>query len=142
MKGYLKVPKCLALESTCAAVQRSVSAASLHFHRDMSWQALLQYAVFPAVVTVLVNPLDAYMARVFQGQKTVVAPLMRPIERLLYKLARVNPQEEMDWKQYAYCFVLFGFASTLVLYLILRVQQFLPWFYRAYMTTPMPRTWP
>lgn len=103
----------------------------------MASQSWLQFCVFLLVVTLLVRPLGAYMARVFEGEKTFLDPLMRPVETLLYRLARVNPSNEMDWKQYASCFVLFGLVGTLVLYFILRLQRFLPWFYPVYITTPM-----
>jgi K+-transporting ATPase ATPase A chain len=103
----------------------------------MSWQAILQYAAFFAVVTALVKHVGAYMTRDFQGEKTILDSVMRPLERLLYRLTRVVTGVEMDWKQYASCFVLFACAGTLLLYLILRLQRVLPWFYGAYMTTPM-----
>ncbi len=103
----------------------------------MSAQMWLQFGVFLLIVTVLVRPVGAYMARVFQGQKTFLDPVMLPLESLLYRLARVNRAHEMDWKEYASCFVLFGFIGTLVLYSILRLQRLFPWFYGAYMTTPM-----
>jgi K+-transporting ATPase ATPase A chain len=77
------------------------------------------------------------MARVFQGQRTFLDPLLRPIERLLYQVARVDEQQEMDWKRYAVSFVLFGFCGTLLLYGILRMQRFLPWFFPAYQITPL-----
>ena len=103
----------------------------------MSSQSWLQLGAFLLLVTLLVPFLGAYMARVFQGQKTFLDPVMRPLERLLYRITWVDPDEEMDWKHYAYCFVLFGLMGTLLLYFILRAQQFLPWFYPAYVTTPM-----
>lgn len=103
----------------------------------MSWQSILQYAVFFAVVTTLVKPVGTYMAEIFQGERTILDPVMRPIERILYRLARVDPRKEMNWKEYASCFVLSRCVGTLLLYSILRLQRFLPWFYGAYMTTPM-----
>jgi K+-transporting ATPase ATPase A chain len=103
----------------------------------MSIQSLFQYGVFLLVVTMLVKPIGTYMARVFQGERTFLDPLMRPVERFLYKITWIKSQEEMDWKQYASSFVLFGFAGTLLLYGILRLQHLLPWFYPGYQNTPM-----
>jgi K+-transporting ATPase ATPase A chain len=100
-------------------------------------QALVQYGAFLLLLTLLVKPLGGYMARVFQGQRTFLDPLLRPIERLLYQVARVDEQQEMDWKRYAVSFVLFGFCGTLLLYGILRMQRFLPWFFPAYQITPL-----
>jgi K+-transporting ATPase ATPase A chain len=100
-------------------------------------QALVQYGAFLLILTLLVKPLGGYMARVFQVQRTFLDPVLRPAERLLYRLARVDEQQEMDWKQYAVSFVLFSFCGTILLYGVLRLQWFLPWFYSAYQTTPL-----
>ena len=62
---------------------------------------------------------------------------MRSLERLLYRITLVDPSVEMTGKQYATCFVFFGFFGTLLLYGILRLQQFLPWFFPQYHTTPL-----
>ncbi len=103
----------------------------------MSSSAILQYAVFLLVVTLLVKPVGRYMARVFAGDKTLLDPLLCPLERLIYRVTRVQPKQEMTWQEYAYSFVVFGMVGTLALYAILRLQRFLPWFYPTYMTTPM-----
>lgn len=103
----------------------------------MNWQAMLQYAAFFILVTVLVKPLGIYMAKVFERQRTFLDPVLNPLERCFYRFTGVNPSEEMDWKKYAYCFVLLGFAGTVVLYAVIRIQRFLPWFDGAHMTTPM-----
>lgn len=103
----------------------------------MTLQALTQYGFFLLLVTLLVKPLGGYMARVLQGQRTLLDPVLRPVERLLYRVARVDAKQEMDWKEYAVSFVLFGFCGTVLLYIILRMQRFLPWFYPAHQTTPL-----
>jgi len=93
--------------------------------------------LFVAIVTILVKPLGGYMERVFSRKRTVLDHLCLPIERLIYRITAVNPDVEMTGKEYATCFVLFGFAGTLLLYAILRMQQFLPWFFPQYQTTPL-----
>ena len=103
----------------------------------MSLSALLQYAVFLIIVTSLVRPVGRYMARVFSGERTLLDPLFCPLERLIYRLTRVNPKIEMRWQEYAGAFVVFSLTGTLLLYAILRLQRFLPWFYPAHMTSPM-----
>src|SRR5271166_1628933 len=103
----------------------------------MSSSALLQYAAFLLAVTLLVKPVGRYMARVFTGEKTLLDPLLCPVERLLYRLTGVKRQPEMGWQEYACAFVVFGMVGTLLLYTILRLQRLLSWFYTAYMTTPM-----
>jgi potassium-transporting ATPase potassium-binding subunit len=100
-------------------------------------QALIQYGFFLLLLTLLVKPVGGYMARVFQGQKTFLDPLLRPLERFLYRAARVDEHHEMGWKEYAVSFLLFGFWGMLFLYGILRIQQHLPWFYPRYQTTPL-----
>jgi len=103
----------------------------------MSSSALAQYAIFLVIVTLLVKPVGRYMARLFCGERTLLDPLLCPLERLLYRLTGVNPKAEMRWQQYAGAFVLFGMTGTLLLYAILRLQRFLPWFFPAFMTSPM-----
>jgi len=97
----------------------------------------IQCVLFVAVVTILVKPLGGYMERVFSRKRTVLDRLCLPVERLIYRMTAVDPSVEMTGKEYATCFVLFGFAGTLLLYGILRVQQFLPWFFPQYHTTPL-----
>jgi len=93
--------------------------------------------LFVAIVTILVKPLGGYMERVFSRQRTSLDRLCLPVERLIYRISAVDPNAEMTGKEYATCFVLFGFAGTLLAYGILRVQQFLPWFFPQYHTTPL-----
>jgi len=97
----------------------------------------IQYVLFVAIVTALVEPLGGYMERVFSRQHTALDHLCLPLERMLYRIAAVDPEVEITGKDYATCFVLFGFAGTLLLCAILRIQQFLPWFFPQYHTTPL-----
>jgi len=66
------------------------------------------------------------MARVFAGEKTFLDPVLRPLERLLYRLCGVDEKTEMDWKEYTVSMLLFSGVSMALLYLIERVQQWLP----------------
>lgn len=100
----------------------------------MNGSALLQYAVFLAVVALLVKPVGGHMARVFVGERTFLDPVLRPAERAIYRVTRVDALAEMKWREYAAAFVLFGLAGTLALYAILRLQHWLPWFDAAPMT--------
>jgi potassium-transporting ATPase potassium-binding subunit len=97
----------------------------------------IQYVLFVVIVTALVKPLGGYMERVFSRKRTVLDHFCLPVERLLYRITAVDPNLEMTCKEYATCFVLFGFFGTLLLYGILRLQQFLPWFFPQYHTTPL-----
>ena len=69
------------------------------------------------------------MERVFSRKRTVLDRLCVPLERLIYRLTAVDPAVEMRGKRYATCFVFFGLTGTALLYGILRLQQFLPWFF-------------
>ncbi|MGA2359702.1 MAG: potassium-transporting ATPase subunit KdpA [Terriglobales bacterium] len=103
----------------------------------MDFYSAIQYVLFMAIVTVLVKPLGGYIERVFSRQRTFLDRLCLPVERLIYRITAVDPNVEMTGKEYATCFVLFGFAGTLLLYGILRLQQLLPWFFPHYHTTPL-----
>ena len=103
----------------------------------MDFYSAIQYVLFVVIVTALVRPLGGYMERVFSKQRTVLDRFCLPAERLLYRITAVDPNLEMTGKEYATCFVLFGFFGTLLLYGILRLQQFLPWFFPQYHTTPL-----
>ena len=96
-----------------------------------------QYFLFLVIVSTLVKPLGGYLERVFSRKHTALDRLCLPVERLIYRLSGVDSSAEMTGKEYATCFVLAGLAGTLLLYGILRLQQFLPWFFPQYHTTPL-----
>jgi K+-transporting ATPase ATPase A chain len=99
--------------------------------------SVVQYLLFIIIVTLLVKPLGGYLERVFAGRRTVLDRFLLPIEKFAYRVTRVDPTFEMTFAQYATCFVLFGLFCTLLLYSILRLQRFLPWFFPAYHSTPL-----
>jgi potassium-transporting ATPase potassium-binding subunit len=103
----------------------------------MNWQNWLQDVLFFGFVIICVRPVGLYLSRVFNGEKTLLDPLLRPVERLVYRAAGIDPQSEMDWKKYTLTFILFGLLGTLLLAGILLLQRWLPWFYAAYQITPM-----
>jgi potassium-transporting ATPase potassium-binding subunit len=94
-----------------------------------------QYLLFLIIVTALVKPLGGYVERVFARRPTIVDRVCLPVERIVYRITFVDPDREMTGKEYAICFVLFGFVGTFLLYCLLRTQQFLPWFFPQYQTT-------
>jgi K+-transporting ATPase ATPase A chain len=103
----------------------------------MTWPRILQYALFLLVVTLLVKPVGGYLARVSAGERTLLDPVLRPVERAIYRLCGADPAQEMDWKRYAAAFVRFGAFGTIALYAILRLQQHLPWYVTVNPSTPM-----
>jgi K+-transporting ATPase ATPase A chain len=86
----------------------------------------LQLALFVAVVVALTRPLGAYMARVFRNERVFLTPILGGAERLTYRVLRVNPLEDQDWKVYARNLIAFSLFSWLALYLILRTQGIHP----------------
>src|SRR3954468_14263741 len=93
----------------------------------MTTNGLLQIAFYFVVLIALAKPLGAYMARVYEGQRLFgLDRVLGPVERLIYRLCGVRPEEEMDWKGYAFALLLFSVVSLIVLYLQQRVQQWLP----------------
>jgi K+-transporting ATPase ATPase A chain len=88
----------------------------------MTVQGWLQIAVFFAVLTALTPVIGGYMARVFAGERVLLTPVLGPVERLLYRVMRTDPEREQDWKGYARTVIVFSLVSWLALYLILRTQ--------------------
>ncbi len=86
----------------------------------------LQAAFVFALVCVCVKPLGAYMARVFSGKRVFLSPVFAPIESGLYRICRIDAAREMGWKTYAFAVVAFSLVSFIYLYVLLRVQAFLP----------------
>jgi potassium-transporting ATPase potassium-binding subunit len=95
----------------------------------MTANGWLQIALFFVVLLAVTKPLGVFMARVFAGEKTFLDPVLRPVERLLYRTTGIDEKREMDWKEYTVAMLLFSVVSMLVLYLIERIQglKFMPW---------------
>jgi potassium-transporting ATPase potassium-binding subunit len=92
----------------------------------MTLNGWLQIAVFFLLVLAITKPLGIFMAKVFNRERTFLDPVLRPLERLIYRLTRVNEESEMPWTEYAIAMLLFSTVSMLLLYLMQRVQGFLP----------------
>ncbi len=92
----------------------------------MTLNGWLQILFFFALVLAITKPLGVFIARLFSGERTFLHPLLRPIERLLYRITGVDEAHEMRWTEYAAAMLLFSFVSMLVLYVMQRVQNFLP----------------
>jgi len=92
----------------------------------MDLSAGWQVAIFFAVLLITVKPVGAFMAAVYQGERTVLSPVLAPVERLLYRVCRIDPGEEMDWKRYAVAMLLFNAVCFATLFALLLVQHVLP----------------
>src|SRR3984893_14067927 len=92
----------------------------------MLGNAIIQVGIFSALVTAISVPLGLYMARVFAGERTMLDPVLRPIERTVYRLCGIHPEAEETWVEYAVSMLLFSMAGMLMLYALERLQYFLP----------------
>jgi K+-transporting ATPase ATPase A chain len=92
----------------------------------MTLNGWFQIFVYFVVILLLTKPLGIFMTKVFSREKTWLDPVMRPAEKLLYKLTFIDESHEMRWTEYSIAMLLFSGVSMLVLYLIERTQQWLP----------------
>ena len=93
----------------------------------MTVNGWIQILLFLVLIFAVTKPLGVFMARVFNRERTFLDPVARPLERLLYRVTGVDENHEMRWTEYAVSMLMFSGVSMLLLYLIERVQQWLPW---------------
>jgi K+-transporting ATPase ATPase A chain len=92
----------------------------------MTLNGWLQILVFIAIIVAITKPIGAFMTHLFEGQRTFLHPVLRPVERLIYRLTGVDEEREMHWTEYAASMLLFSLVSLLLLYFIQRLQTYLP----------------
>ncbi len=92
----------------------------------MLWNAVLQTGLFTVILALVSVPIGLYMARVFADERTFLDPVLRPVERLIYRLCGVYPATEMTWAEYSIAVVWFSLAGMVLLYALERLQGFLP----------------
>jgi K+-transporting ATPase ATPase A chain len=92
----------------------------------MTLNGWVQIAIYCLIVVALVKPLGWYMTRVFNGDRTFLSPVLRPVEAGLYRLGGVDEKREQDWLTYTVAMLLFHVGGFLILYTLLRLQGFLP----------------
>lgn len=88
--------------------------------------ATSQFLLLLVLLLASVRPLGGYMQRVFAGETTMLSPLLRPVETLLYRLSGINRNQEQGWFEYATAFLLLHLPGMALLYLLLRLQAWLP----------------
>jgi potassium-transporting ATPase potassium-binding subunit len=86
----------------------------------------LQAAVFFGLVILLTKPLGAYMARVFEDERTFLSPVLAPIEGFIYRTCRIDPKSEMSAATYLFAILAFSLVGLIYLYVLLRTQGWLP----------------
>ncbi|MDP4006665.1 potassium-transporting ATPase subunit KdpA [Methylobacterium sp. NEAU K] len=92
----------------------------------MTLNGWIQIALYCAVVLALVKPLGLYMTRVFNGERTLLSPIIAPVERGLYRVSGIDARQEQHWLAYTGAVILFHILGFAVLYAILRLQAVLP----------------
>ena len=92
----------------------------------MTANGWFQIGFFLLVIFLITKPVGVFLARVFNGEKTLFDPILHPVERLIYRLTGIDEKREMRWTEYAVAMLLFSGVSMAVLYLMERVQKFLP----------------
>jgi len=91
----------------------------------MAW-GILQIIVFLVVLGLIAKPLGTYMAHVYRGERTFLHPVLRPVERFIYRVCAVDETREMGVGGYAVAFIVFNFIVLLFMYVVLRLQGHLP----------------
>ncbi|HEV7683878.1 MAG TPA: potassium-transporting ATPase subunit KdpA [Pyrinomonadaceae bacterium] len=92
----------------------------------MSLNGWLQILLFIGIIIVIAKPVGVFMTHVFNGERTFMHPVLRPLERLIYRLTGVDEKREMHWSEYAVAMLLFSVVSLLLLYVMQRLQGYLP----------------
>src|SRR6266403_4562378 len=92
----------------------------------MTQNGWFQIGLYLFVIFLVTKPIGVFMTRVFNREKTFLDAVLRPIEKLVYRLTGVNEKHEMRWTEYAVAMLLFSGVSMTVLYLIERTQKWLP----------------
>src|SRR6202167_3967932 len=92
----------------------------------MTSTGLLQIFLFFLIILALTKPIGAFMARLFEGERTFLHPVVRPLERLVYKMSCVDESAEQHWTHYAGSLLAFSLSGILLTYLIQRIQGILP----------------
>src|SRR6202161_3227351 len=92
----------------------------------MTFNGWIQILLFCLVIVAIAGPFRGYMTRVFAGERTLLAPVLRPVERGLYRLSGVDETAEQHWVSYAIAMLAFTFAGFISLYALQRLQNLLP----------------
>ncbi|MDD1744824.1 MAG: potassium-transporting ATPase subunit KdpA [Candidatus Methanoperedens sp.] len=87
---------------------------------------IFQILILLITLTLLTKPMGGYMSRVYQGERTFLAPVFGLLEKLFYRISGITPDAEMNWKQYAFTMLIFNFIGLAVMFAILMLQGYLP----------------
>src|SRR5229473_1439661 len=109
--------------SPCLLVLRAAESGAVLAMTANGWSQIL---FFVLVIFLITKPMGIFMARVFNREKTLLDPLLRPLEKLVYRLTGIDERHEMRWSEYTIAMLLFSGVSVTLLYLIERTQAWIP----------------
>ncbi|MGO8953690.1 MAG: potassium-transporting ATPase subunit KdpA [Rhodomicrobium sp.] len=92
----------------------------------MTLQGWAQIALYAFVIVLITKPIGGYMTRVFNGERTLLSPVLEPVERLLYRVGGIDERQEQSWVTYAVAMLFFSVAGFVTLYALQRLQAYLP----------------
>ena len=111
------------ITATSLAEQQDVSTPAVFGLRMTDW---IQLILFFVILAVLIVPVGGFMAKVYSGERTVLSPLLNPVEGWILSTSGVNTSDEMDWKMFAVAMILFSLIGIAAVFILQSVQQFLP----------------
>jgi len=92
----------------------------------MTTNGLLNIAIYFLLLLAITKPLGLFMAKLFEGERTFLHPILRPVEKLIYRLCGIRESDEQRWTQYTASLIAFSLVSFLFVYVIQRLQGILP----------------
>ena len=92
----------------------------------MLLEDLLLIILFLIIVTIAAIPVGKYMSNVLTGKKTFITPVIRPIEKFVYRICSIDENQEMSWKRYAYALIIFNIIGITFLFILQLIQNYLP----------------
>ncbi|HEX8464235.1 MAG TPA: potassium-transporting ATPase subunit KdpA, partial [Abditibacterium sp.] len=104
----------------------------------MTPNGIIQILLFCGILLLTVKPLGLYMARVYEGERTFLSPVVRPVEKLFYGLFGVREDDDQPWTHYAFALLVFSLVGLLLSYVLLRLQGSLPLNPQGFGTKQMP----
>ncbi len=95
--------------------------------KPMTLNGVIQILLLFGVLLALVKPIGGYMARVYAGERTFLDPILKPVEKFLYRISGVNENEDMRWMNYLFATLAFTVVGALITYMLMRIQGITPW---------------
>jgi len=107
----------------------------------MTANGWFQIGLYVLVLFLITKPIGIFLARVFEREKTFLDPVLRPLERVIYRLCGIDENKEMRWTEYGTTMLVFSAFSLILLYLLERVQYWLPWNPQRFANVPPDLAW-